>query len=126
MVSKKYKIHKKKKQMKKRIDEVKSKASEYVKIARKEMPKIKENLKMAANETTKNLNGRIKHDMPKLQTKAYKAAEYVEKFVNEHLDGSDESIDEKIEELKELIKKEPMKAVSASFLLGVLVGRLIK
>ena len=118
---------KKSKNSKNRIKEkMAGNLNKYVNTARENMPQIREKIQTMGIEAGKKLQKGMKKQIPKLHTKAQEAADYIQNFVNEHMDEKDEKVDEKIADLKELIKKEPLKAVSASFLLGILIGRLIK
>ena len=50
----------------------------------------------------------------------------VERILEKDIPKAHEKVDEKVQELEGYIRKEPLKSVSAAFLLGLFIGRMMK
>lgn len=49
-----------------------------------------------------------------------------EEFLNRELPKAQHTAEEKLDDLEKYIKKEPLKSVTAAFMLGIFVGRLMR
>lgn len=64
--------------------------------------------------------------MAKKKKKARNMEEQAEEFVRKELPKAQKRVDKSMGDLEDYIKREPLQAVTAAFILGVFVGKVMK
>lgn len=65
--------------------------------------------------------------MAKKKPKKAKGIEkQAEEFIHAELPKAQHKAEEKLEDLEKYIKKEPLKSVTAAFMLGIFIGRMMR